>query len=804
MPIIPRASEQVRLTPSAPVAIGSTNDARFTGNVIESAGKAIQDFAQKQTDADRRLRSAEYQSEVENIYKQTAEIVDKEAAPDGSDYGKKMYENSQPRIDEALSKYAGNDPKLRAELGSYTKRVKQSVDTSVVIESAQRLEKHNYGRLEELSNQSAMRIAANPSEELVSAEVKSFGAVASQLSGSLNPENMAKARKAQLGVAAQSYIEGLESQQKYGKALSFLTTNQEDPNAFTEFDPEQAQSLGYIDPREAAALRDKGEKFKVPLLSKGDKVKLTPEMALLRSSMSPVQAQNFADRMKAKIQERTQVRLSDLNAELNGFEAMAMSGSADVVIDDKTVKKLKQEVNSAAGSLSPQAIRRQHDRINTAYAIHQQLKIAAVTPRSQWGGLLESAENKINLAGAEAASRDPRMATPDFAVQANRMQSLNQLRTSMEQIKTQQDKDPAGFMIASDKEVNTLYQGTKDGQGFERYATTLSNKQRHLGLPVNVIPKGEAVARANLLLASPDAESTNVALVEMQQRYGKFFPKVMDEIAKSNKDVADYKVISLAPPESRENLIDAIKNKDAIEKAINGDELLKTQSKTIGIHASSMMSNFRGALRGFSEDSGSVETVNSIQNLVTLQAKRDLIKNPNADMQQVVSKAYNDVVGANFNIIDGGKSSVLVPRRVGNYNIGDNEAKIFKTFMSVYSKPENLKELGVYVPAGNIANQEALVAQGNDPGSQELNRIAANRMTSEEAYLTRLAQNSKWVTNPEQTGLMLVQPKANGGVEAVVNKYGKPVERSYEDIYIRTPDKVREANKGWVTKLFGG
>jgi hypothetical protein len=219
------------------------------------------------------------------------------------------------------------------------------------------------------------------------------------------------------------------------------------------------------------------------------------------------------------------------------------------------------------------------------------------------------------------------------------------------------------------------------------------------------------------------------------------------------------------------------------------------------------MAGFAKGLQGMSANSAGQQTIVSLNRLVQAKVNRDLVSEGSGDIDGLVKRAYNEVVGSNFNVVNGGKSSVLVPRRIGSYTIDDKEAKIFKTFMSVYSTPENLKALGVYVPPQNADGLEDVGKQQTTadwahsqigPNTDAGNESGASR------YLRDMAERSRWVTNPTQTGLMLVMPTDRGGSEAVINKYGKPIEKSFEEIYMRPDKRVKEANKTIVTKLFGG
>jgi len=349
------------------------------------------------------------------------------------------------------------------------------------------------------------------------------------------------------------------------------------------------------------------------------------------------------------------------------------------------------------------AKRRLHDQVNSANAVAQQLNVAANTPRSQWGQLSAKAEAAMNLAGGEAASFDPRMGEEDFAVKANRMKNQNSLMASLKNMQAAQDKDPANFVANSDPHANILWRAAQSGlpEDTQKYANYTLQKQRYLGIApdkIRVLPDSVATTLAMEIQAQPDAIQANQYITNMQQKYGPNFNRVMGEIAGTDKSLQRYKTLALVNPTTRTNLLDSIRNEPAINKAIASDDVLKTNSKTIDQKSANIVQGFKGALAGVSSDSASVESVNNIQSLVALQAKRGLVADPSADPEDLVAAAYQDVVGRNFEIVDGGNSSVLIPRQIGQRTVNAESAKIFKSFMTVYSKPENLDTLGVYVP----------------------------------------------------------------------------------------------------------
>jgi hypothetical protein len=532
MPIIPRGAENVRMNPNAPVPIGSTESYRAPGEAIAQFGEGMMKVGQVLYETDRRLKLEEAVNELQNVPKVADEQAKSTAAPDGSDYGQKFMSSAKPQVDQIKNKYASADPWIAKRLDSYVQRADQDMGTMVTIRQTQMMEAHNFDRMDKLGNESANRLRENPNSNLIGAELRNHNALLSELP--MSPENRTKLQNAYYEKAAGQLMEGLENKQQFGKALAFLQANQEDPNLSTKLDPDTAQKLGFISPDEAKTLAAQGKTHDIPVLTKGDKIKLTPEEATIMSGLNPQRKAQWIDHMKAQIKQNTEMRLGDLHGNINGFEKVALAGQP---IEDKDVAQLKSQVNSNP-NMTPIARVRAMDAINTAYAVNKQLQLVSSTPRSQWGDILAGADDKINLAAEHASKIDPKMgfAGKDFAVQADRLQKKEVLERALQGVQKQQDADAALFVLHNDQNLQNLYRGTKDGDpsGTHDFVQASLVKQQYLGIPPEkqrILMKSEATAMGQTLKAMPDAQTTNEYLTQLQGQYGEHFPRILHELA---------------------------------------------------------------------------------------------------------------------------------------------------------------------------------------------------------------------------------------------------------------------------------
>lgn len=762
MPLIPRTSEQAQIQASAPVQIASTGDARIQGDAIARFGDAVTKFGEQQLENDRTLRRAEFKDELQNTVKVASESARQNALPDGSNYAEEFYKVAEPATTKLINQYGSMDPKLRAEFESYTARVKGDVDTTLMIQKAQMQEQNNFNRADALGKSSSNRLREDVPltdksvANYVRAEISAHTNMVDGLS--LTPENNMKMKKAYLSEASQSFIDGLGNKQRYGEALKYLTATQKTPDVSTEFKPAEAQALGFISSAEAQALSSKGEMFKVPLETTRKGEKVDPSITHLLSGLTEPQRASLIDKMQAKIKEQAQVRASDLSQSLSGYEKFRGSGGQ---VSNAERSQLVSQINALPGA-TPIAKRRLIDRVMTADAVGDQMAVAATTPRSQLSNLVANVSKAIESNAAQAAARDPQLADNgrDFAIIENRSEAMARFQTSMANMIKAQNDDPAGYLLKNDPEIALAARGVKDGTGVEQFTTTLLSKQRYLGMPQAVLTKQQALGVAAQLTSNPDATATNDYMTQLQTQYGKHFPELMRQVTEKSKSLAPLQAVAYANPQARLDAIDAIKAQPQLKIEFAKPEN-RDLKKDIDNNVQSVMANFRTAVVSGTNDTSRLGVVQGMEDLISLQAQRDVQRG--ASPKEAVKKAYGDIVDASYQIVTGGRSTVLLPREIAP------DDRIVKSFLTVYNNDTN-DLIDDFQVAGKNAS----------------------------------ARNMRWVTNEAQTGMRLVEQMPDGSLQAVYNTSKEVIQVSYDDINMHPPKKVLERTKNPLQRLFGG
>lgn len=754
MALIPRGQQTVRMQVTSPVSAVPTNGDRSMqalaqfGDTVERVGRGL-------LENQRRVQIARGTDALNEATRVSLAEAQQRAQADGSDLAKVYDDLAGPRIAEVQSQF-GSDPVVGDELQRYNERVGKQIGTDLTIKRFQMLEKSNYDGLQEIGDRAAERLRQNPNEDLATAEMKNYGATLDQMvqSGGMSAENALKARQEYSSKAALSLISGLEEKNQLGKALTFLQATAD--NTSTDLDPAQARALGFIDSREASALEAKGETFKVANFTKGDKVKLNPEIAVLMQSLTPRQKEQLTDNLKAKMRENTQIRMGDLNAQINGFQAFAAAGGD---YTEKDVAALKAQINSVP-HLTKQARVRLMDEVNTADVLNKQVKLMQITPRSQWGKILETADVKI--AGASLGDPDPAMqaAGKDFAVAGNRAKAKERLLTTMQIVAKQQNEDPAAF-VQKDPQLQMLYRGTKDDDpaATANYLRQSFAKQNYLGIPpdnVRALSKSEAIDYGMQLKYQTSSGEMNTYMAGLQRKYGEYFPKVMQEISATDPTLKGTESAVYAPPEIRGQILDVLKNRPVINEAFSKLPRMTYKQDLINQNIrSEVLSDLNRAVMDSSDGAQGQGVVNTLQELVELKVKSDLNYDPSQDVKTLVQKAKADIIDRQYSIVSAVNSSILMPKQINGIPLSEQAVENFATD---FSSQEGLKKLSLATPKSFEAN-----GQGD-------------------AWLGYVEERGRWVTNADQTGIKLVVIQPNGSKVQVYNKYGKPVERSFQRI----------------------
>lgn len=800
--IIPRIRENVRIQPSSPVPVGSGDFARRQGEGLERVGGQIMDIGQAMFKADAIAKESGATSEINSLTKESEMYAQKMSKADGSDVKQKFQEHYDSKIGEIREKYGGNFVASK-KIAQYEQLRLKEEDNQLFGISVGKLQTYTADAVVKSSQDAITRVYNNPDPALLASEITRMNkeidgyTKISQETGvpALTTETAQKLKDAFYTDTAKNMMRGMIDRQQYGKALGLLGASQQDMEEFNEFTPDMAKQMGFITDQEARTLADKGERFKVPTMTKKDKAhtKLTPEEALVMRSLNDDQRASMTQQIKAKMKERTELRLSDLNAEINAIEFLGENGSLS---DGARINKVLGQINSNP-DLPPVAKGRLAHKVLSAKAMSEQMQQILTVPKGEQQALAVRTAESIDKYTSELAKNNPQLRDmgKDFTAQATKAQALQRVQTAIKDMNERLKVDSVPLALSTDKHLNDLKMAAGDAgrtiegnQALKKYNDTLIAKANYLGYPARILSDQDVFKYTDEITKITDAYETSQFLGGLKQTYGEHYPKMMSEIISKNPDMKAYAALTYANESVARELVDGIKNKKAIDKEFKDGGAFADSGTLIKSAAAAEMTSFRNIFVNSGMDTSNLTMIQGIQEAVEIKARRDIV-NGNKDPVKATKDAYKSVIGDQYHIVESGRSSVLIPRNLGGNK--SSEPRRVEAFIDVYSEPQNYRDLNIAIPKKEFAAQQGAKAATKavlEGGFKEITTEAIK-----DRYYGELAKRSRWVTTKDQSGVMLMERDPETGVEQpLFDTYGRPIQKSYAQIKDNPPDKVNE------------
>jgi hypothetical protein len=788
--IIPRIKENVRIQPSSPVPVGSGDFARREGEQIENIGGAIMNIGQAMFKADAVSKQSAASEEITTLVNNSKLIAEQTSQSNGADIKQKFQENFDKNIGKIREKYSGNFVANKG-IEEFIQNSKVGADDTLTAASLKKLNSFTIDSINKGNESALARIYNNPDPALLQAEIARVNNEVAAYT-KIEEETGVSALSVDQGMklkdnfykgVAENRLKGLIVKQRFGEALGLLGASQTDSELFNEFVPDQAAKLGFITDDEAREMSSRGEKFKIPTMTKKDKMhtKLTPEEALVMSRLDDGTRQSLTQQLQAKMRERTELRLSDLNAEIAGFEQLAFSPSP--VSQQQTSKILNSIVTNP--DLPPVAKARLANKVVSGLAVNTQMQQILTVPKAEQGALIERASQDIDKVTKDLIKMNPQLKSmgKDFATQGYTEQAKMRLRSMINDTNKRVAEDPVPFLLGSDANLDMLKRASADAgqtpegtEALKKYNDTLLAKAQYLGTEQKLLPKNEAVAYADKIKMLPDADETDKYITSLRQTYGEHFPRFMGELMSVDKGLAPMAALTYADPLNSRELVDGIKNKKQIDAEFKVGGKYAKEKNIVEMGVKQEMTPFRRIFVNSGTDTSNLGMIQGLEKAVEIQAKRDIVNN--GKMPDIaVKEAYDKVIGSQYHIVDSGRSRVLVPRDLGQGKPMPNPDNINK-FIKYNSMPEGLKNL-------NVAMLKADEKDG----------------LTYDQFLQKDAALMKWSTNATQTGIRLMRTDPITGADRPVrDKFGRIVEKSYEEISLEVPS-IDQKNKLNETRL---
>jgi hypothetical protein len=780
MAIIDRTKENVRLNVSSPVPIGSSEFAGARGRALEKVGDQLIGIGVNMYKAEASSKASQASVELENFYKQARDQAIQTSSADGSDIEQKYNDIVADGAQKIKEKYSGN-VLANTQIENYDNQARTGELSNLQTLKLKKAEAYHSNVIEQVQAAEVNKIynAKNNFEMkayLSSAIVSNNRLIDEQVqNGVISPTKALELKEGFRGSLADNLLDGMVQRKDFGQALAYVGGVQEDTSLYTEISPDEAKRLGFVTSQEAAQLSGKGESFKVAAMTKKDKMKskMTPEEAYVMSALPQGKREALRRKLEDKMQVEAHLKLSDLNARLNAMEKLSFSARN---LPDSFYDKAINEVNRNP-LLSPEARSRLGGQIAIMKSVNLNMSRITEVPIGKQGQLITDAETtaKQMLQGLAGINPQFKDFDKDITIQAYQLEARDKMQKSILSFNEDVKADSKAMILATSKDLQTLEKASADAgrtnegaAAFRQYNEAILAKQKALGYPQKLLTSAEAMEFGAYLKTSLNSADSYTQLASAKQKFGEHFPRVIDELIKSDPSLKDYAAIAHVDNYMSKPIIDAIKNAPAISKEFSAGGTFAGQDKLIKRRVEQSNSPIRKMfIDPKTNDSTNLATMQGLEAAITTVAKQDMVMNK-VSAKEAADNAFKKVVGDNFHIVDRARSSFLVPKTLPDGRKMP-DTNLVEAFVEVYSNPANMKDLNI----SRGKNETDMTPEG------------------EMAYYQAIAPRMKWANNPSSTGLNLLYFNNEGKWINVGDKQGRPIERLFSDMYLNPTDKVR-------------
>ena len=360
-----------------------------------------------------------------------------------------------------------------------------------------------------------------------------------------------------------------------------------------------------------------------------------------------------------------------------------------------------------------------------------------------------------------------------------RQEIVNKGLAAINNLEAKEIHDAATAGTLSNPQIGDMEKQARGGdpQKNQTYLDALTKQQTYLQIPQKVLSVPQMSIESAKINTGMSPAAIGQEITKLSDTYGKYFPMAMDELSKGPEKGQpginpQYAIAAYLPSnDSKTNAVQNIQNYKNIKQEWLGHGRVEKDYTNLGLQASQATSQIRGIINAGSTLSKNEPLSKSITAQVEIEAMKTMNSPQGAkDSKDAISQAYDKVVTSNFNIMSGGKSSVLMPKNIPG--MSGNEAMVNKS-LDYYSTPEGLKSLNIPVSG------------------------------SEDGFYNHLAQTSRWVNTPGNQGARLIQYQPDGSMQVVFNKDKQPIKKDFIDMVRQPPADVVSPKKTIVVNRDG-
>lgn len=392
--------------------------------------------------------------------------------------------------------------------------------------------------------------------------------------------------------------------------------------------------------------------------------------------------------------------------------------------------------------IEPEDKARLVDNMKTSQLVAADVNRAQKLPESEWGRLA-SAQKDNKIFNAAGRGR----------IEAEFQSSLNEIRR-------QREKDPAQAVVNANPYIRSLQQkALASPADRQEYSQAVLSEQQRLGVPIEkqrVTTQAEADFVSEGLnqairLDSPD--SLKVEVDKIISHYGDGANKVFEELVKDKHvDKGFFLVGQVETQAARKSIVYNLKNGKQINESYtqqfgkaDDSELRQLVNRQTG----DLVSAFNGS------GGNNFKLGDAFQDQVLMESKKIKLSRSDLNDTQAVDLAKKRLVDENYEVIKGGRSTIVKARALNTVSSDD-----LSTFLSMSQTQDSIKKYNPDIPK---AAQDSF---GKD---------ASN------IFLSELSKRSRFVMSPDNKSLNMVVDAPDGGIYPVTSQ-GRQIQLPVDSI----------------------
>ena len=640
MPMMPGFNETTRLTPSSPVQISSTSDAKINGEALQQFGKGMFDLTN--VIEDQRAQIAGNRAEV--LAEEARLEALKIAKPDGTDFRDKLVQITQEKLSSLNSEL---DPVVSGKASSHFDRVMKTAEVHGLESGFQMGQEYYINTERQLIRNTGVKVMNNPDLAVGELVAKRNQYLEHATTGKLTPGSSEKMYNEVRATIAKSMVDGLINQKRFGEAATLLNASDIDMNL--KMTPEDLGALGYT---------ASGE-LKLPYATKSGE-KLDPGKSEVLRGLSPDQVDSFKDMLKSAGQAEARKNLAGIARETKAYTDILGSGqSVPLIAEKKLLAKIE--------TLPPELASDLKDGIQLAKEVSPIMRKARLGMFSDAQAQIESLRPSPNDSNDLGSMSKKSAVFEHAASQYNAMFSRAQ-------------KDPALFAIENNPGIATAYNASKTGMpdDLRRYHDSIDAFYAKSGLKPSYITKQDAMVEADRLVGAAslnDATALDFAVQKIEKSYGGKSSEVLNQIVSEGgerlpKDISF--ITGFSSGDSRKSMISNSFNSKKIEEGFKNTGVKEAD---INIEVANNIDSKLANLFSNRDVTQSLDTRNGLKSQITLEAKKLVVGGMSAS--SAAEMATKKVYDSNFRDVSSGRTNLIIPIK----NIGsDSEIQKIENF----------------------------------------------------------------------------------------------------------------------------